>query len=255
MDKIQVQLVDHTKLDDNIAIACSVTRAANKVQTLNDFWKQVPQWSNKKVNEILQLPHSKLARFVDLYFVIVGSSRRFLAQITTHKIGIDIISGSLQYSNWSKRAIDNMFVVPYHMLDWDDIEDNYAKAGYLSACKSQYQLYKNMSGAGIPTDELGYLMPEGLRNVLYIKVNLAELMYIGNQRLCRRNTEETRYVVGLMIEQAVKELGIDDSLFMPSCYSGVCKEGKYSCRKPYNEKPTISEILDVEFPLLRCAKK
>ena len=79
-------------------------------------------------------------------------------------------------------------------------------------------------------------------------------MFIANQRLCRRNTNETRYVVGLMVEKVIEKTGLLDKFFMPTCVERPCQEGKYSCGCPVGFD-TVHELLDWDFRTLRCVKK
>jgi thymidylate synthase (FAD) len=249
MNKIRVDLVTYDDVDWYAQVACTVTRAANKYDSPVALCTAVDKnrWDMNKVNEILKLPHSKIARFVDFTFIITGTSRRFLAQLMTHHIGISVMSGSLQYSDHSKQHLDDMFVTPYRLigLDTRDIKDKYLQKQ--NACFEEYQRLRE---ADIDNDTAGYTMPQSLRNVLFVKVNLEELKFIGNQRLCKRNTDETRYVVAKMIQEVVKVTGIDDSLFAPSCYEGPCPEGKYCCGRP-EPMFKINDYLDDEFPKLK----
>lgn len=255
MDKIKVELISADKLSD-VQVACEMTRSMGKYGEPADFTKK-EYWTNEKLNKILHLPHSKIARFTDFKFIITGSSRRFLSQLITHHIGCDIMSGSLQYSDLSNLSmpIKDMFVVPYEIICHDLRYDNdNLKSAFLNQCTESWYAYKDLRMRGIDNDTAGYLMPMASRNNLLVKVNLEELMYIANQRLCRRNTSETRYVVGLMVEEVIKQLGIDDELFMPTCYSRPCQEGKYSCGCPVNFSK-ISELLDFDFQKIRNGRK
>lgn len=248
LNNIKVLLVNADDVGLYTQLACTITRAANKYddpQALLDDVQGRP-WSMSKVNEILHLPHGKVSRITDFVFLVMGTSRRFLAQLTTHHVGITTISGSLQYSDHSKRHLSDMFVVPYNMLATNDKSDidNYLEEQY--HCFNQYL---EMIQQGYTNDDAGYTMPQSLRNALLIKVNLEELKFIGNQRLCKRNTDETRYVFAKMIQEVCKQVDIDDDLFMPSCHHEKCKEGQYCCGKPF--KGTIDEYLEQEFPCLK----
>jgi thymidylate synthase (FAD) len=247
MDKIQVYLVSCDDIKFEAQLACMITRGANKYADIDKFIQTIldNSWDIDKVNNILNLPHSKLSRFTTYKFLVFGSSRRFLAQLMTHHTGISVMSGSLQYSDFSKQHLDDMFTVPYELLNKQT-----ERSKYLDSCLDDYTEYVSICKS-CSNDTAGYSMPQGLRNVLYISVNLEELRFIGNQRLCRRNTDETRYVFGRMIEEVVKITGIDDRLFLPSCSHGKCFEGKYCCGKPIEPTKTITEYLDEEFPLLR----
>ena len=248
MNKIKVELVTFDDICWNAQVACMVTRAANKYDDAHQLCRAVDKnrWDMKKVNEILKLPHSKIARFIDFTFVITGTSRRFLAQLMTHHIGISIMSGSLQYSDHSKQHLDDMFVVPYKLIEMADYNTNV----YLQKQFECFDEYKRLVEAGLDNDTAGYTMPQSLRNVLLVKVNLEELKFIANQRLCKRNTDETRYVIAKMIQEVVKVTGIDDSLFAPSCANRPCPEGTYCCGKPCYSW-SIDDYIKTEFPLLK----
>lgn len=248
MNKIKVDLVAYDDVDWYAQVACTVTRAANKYDNPAQLCQAVNKnrWDMKKVNEVLKLPHSKISRFIDFTFIITGTSRRFLAQLMTHHIGISVMSGSLQYSDHSKQHLGDMFVIPYKLLETADYNTNV----YLNKQYECFEEYKRLiNSEGIDNDTAGYTMPQSLRNVLLVKVNLEELKFIANQRLCKRNTDETRYVVAKMIQEVVKVTGIDDSLFAPSCVNRPCPEGIYCCGKPCYSW-SIEEYIKQEFPLL-----
>lgn len=249
MNKIQVELSTFDDVSWNAQIACTVTRAANKYDNAHQLCRAIDQnrWNMKKVNEMLKLPHSKISRFIEFTFVITGTSRRFLAQLMTHHIGISVMSGSLQYSDHSKQHLEDMFVVPYKILEKED----YNRSVYLERQYECFEEYQRLIAEGLDNDTAGYTMPQSLRNVLFVKVNLEELKFIANQRLCKRNTDETRYVIARMIQEVVDNAEIDDSLFAPSCLTGPCPEGKYCCGKPVYYNWSIDKYIEQEFPLLK----
>jgi thymidylate synthase (FAD) len=247
MNKIKVELVNHDEIDWYAQVACTVTCAANKYDSPAQLCQAVNKnrWDMEKVNEMLKLPHSKISRFIDFTFIITGTSRRFLAQLMTHHIGISVMSGSLQYSDHSKEHLDDMFVIPYKILE----RGGPYTCEFIETQKACFEEYKKLCAAGVDNDTAGYTMPQSLRNVLFVKVNLEELKFIANQRLCKRNTDETRYVIAKMIQAVVRKTGIDDSLFAPSCVKGPCPEGKYCCGKPCYVF-SIDGYLANEFPAL-----
>ena len=251
MDKIKAQLISADTLSD-VQSACQMTRSMGKFDNPADIAKK-EKWDMTKINKMLELPHSKIARFTEFKFIITGASRRFLSQIITHHIGCDIMSGSIQYANLTKNVIPSreMFVVPYDILC---NHDNTIKDAYIEHCKQSLEMYASLVSNSIDTDAAGYVMPMCVRNNILIKVNLEELIFIANQRLCRRNTNETRYVVGLMVEKVIEKTGLLDKFFMPTCVERPCQEGKYSCGCPVGFD-TVHELLDWDFRTLRCVKK
>jgi thymidylate synthase (FAD) len=249
MDKIKVLLIDCDDIGFYTQLACKVTRAANEYDDPMELVEDIQgsPWNADKINEMLKLPHSKVSRFTDFTFLITGTSRRFLAQLMTHHIGISVMSGSLQYSDHSKKHLNDMFVVPHNLLVAADTKDIQK---YIDAQADCFEEYNELIQQGYTNDDAGYTMPQSLRNVLLVKVNLEELRFIGNQRLCKRNTDETRYVFGRMIQEVCQRTGIDDSIFAPSCYTRPCPEGKYCCGHPLINF-NIKEYLQEEFPNLK----
>ena len=66
---------------------------------------------------------------------------------------------------------------------------------YLESCKSDMDCYEELCAAGIGHDAAGYATPQGLRNVLIISATPYQWKHIIGQRVCRRNTDETRIVL------------------------------------------------------------
>lgn len=248
MDKIDVKLLHYTEPNRICQLACEVTRGANKFANVNALNNKVDDnpWDHDKVIKTLSLPHSKLSRFIDFTFAIVGASRRFLAQITTHHVGVSIMSGSLQYSNHAKQSLADKFVVPYALFDQPGfVVDKYLQVQ--EAAMTEYDELVNKDG--IDNDTAGYITPQSLRNCLLIKVNLEALRYIASQRLCNRNTDETQYVVAQMVNLVCNQLGLPWEWFAPACYTGNCKEQKYCCGKPIRVD-SADEFIERQFPLL-----
>ena len=203
----------------------------------------------KMVANLSKLPHPTLQKFGIITFVIFGASRRFLAQITRHQVDVHFMSASLQYSDYSDNA---EFCVPYGLLDKPEFRDVYIKN-----CKNQMSVYETLvNDCGIDHDEAGYLAPQGLRNILIMSASIFEWKHIISQRVCRRNTLETRYVMLRIWEYLYDRF---PELFAPEttgpfCEQGHCLEGRMSCGMPLFEQ-TPSEIIADDFPLLKDAPK
>lgn len=248
MDKINVKLMQYDSLNQIVQLACMVTRGANQYSSPEELLSKIQNspWTDERILEMLKLPHSKIARFTDFTFLITGTSRRFLAQITTHHVGISIMSGSLQYSDHSTKSLEDKFLVPYEMFKYTDVINN-----YLEQQEKIMKFYGDITDTGFNRDVAGYTAPQSLRNILLIKVNLEALMYIGNQRICRRNTTETEFVVGRMVEEVINETKLPFELFAPSCVTSKCGEGKFACGRVISKKQTITDVLDEDFKLIR----
>lgn len=251
MNKIEIEILNPeaaAEAEKLMVCAARLTQHGHKIKNLQDFRNLYNQnYKPKTVLSMANLPHPTIQKFGVINAVVVGASRRFLAQITRHQNEVKFMSASLQYSDYSNEAD---FTVPYQIL-----KDDLRKEMYLRACKNSMAQYKHLS-AYCDNDSAGYAAPQGLRNVLIISATPYQWKHMIGQRVCRRNTHETRYVM-LRIWEAL--YGLAPEMFSrsgtgPFCmknygYDG-CKEGKMTCGIPIFASMTPTQIIEEDFPLL-----
>lgn len=249
MKKIEIKVLNPEEVENSIQMmvcAARLTQSGHKISSLKDFMELYNKdYSTGTVKAMAGLPHPTIQKFGLINIVIVGASRRFLAQITRHQNETKFMSASLQYSNY---ADDSDFVVPYSIIK----AGKRAETRYIENCKNAMAEYKFFNENDIDNDACGYMAPQGLRNVLIMSCTPYQWKHIISQRVCRRNTLETQYVM-LKIWDALYKL--DPVFFAPEitgpfCQCGTCKEGKMSCGKPIDKAMTPEEILRKDFPLL-----
>lgn len=249
MDKIETVLLNSTAIkdaEDMMVCAARLTQRGHKVKSMFDFMELYGKdHTDELAHAMARLPHPTIQKFAVINVAVVGASRRFLAQITRHQNEVKFMSASLQYSDYSD---DGDFVVPYELLE------SQMRFSYLSQCQEAMRKYKLLVEYGVNNDSAGYLAPQGLRNILIISATPYQWKHMISQRICRRNTPETRYVM-LKIWEELYELS--PSIFSldttgPFCMQGACKEGRMACGSPLSPQTTPSEILAADFPLLVC---
>ena len=250
MDKIEIKILNPYTIRDTEAImvaAAKLTQRGHSIKSVADFMDiYAPQPSDTVIEKLCFLPHPTLQKFTTINVIVVGASRRFLQQITRHQNEVKFMSGSLQYSDYTGTAD---FVKPY-----DIIGNPTAEYDYIKSCEAQLETYERLKKDGVKTDDCGYCLPIGLRNVLLISATPYQWKHMIHQRICRRNSDETRYVMLKIWEQLYELSPIFRSEdIMPSCVYNYCKEGKMSCGRPliYNENGQIystpTEILQADF--------
>lgn len=256
MNKIEVAVLDEpneaTRMSNFLA---RLTQRGHELTDLDSVLRLYWQKRNPALTQQLAgMHHGTIKRFDSYSVVVVGASRRFLAQIRTHQHA-DFVSGSLQYSNWAEVNHEtdwsNMFVVPYAFMGNTKLERK-----YLQNCAGAYIAYKDL--AKVDNDAAGFVMPNGLRNVLVIHANVQEWQYMIKLRACRRNSDETRYVMLQIWDQLLNKTVNGKLFFSPEilgfdCQFGGCREGKFSCGHPYTKGLTPMEIIENEYPL--CLEK
>lgn len=261
MKQIEVKILNPEAIEnaEKMMIAMArLTQKGHKIRDMHDFELLLQQpYSEGLVKSMSALPHPTIQKFGVINIAIVGASRRFLAQITRHQNEIKFMSGSLQYSDYSGAA---QFAVPYEVIKADYeakqrrgpggcAKPYPAKDTYISSCNKALRDYEQLS-LHVGRDAAGYVMPQGMRNVLLMSATPYQFKHMIRQRTCNRNTLETQYVMTLIWEQLwpLSDLFHDCG---PFCTAGPCPEGKMCCGQPFRFDTTPTQLLDMRFPLIR----
>lgn len=267
MRDIEVAILNeaHTRPSGMMMFLAKLTQRGHNIKNMEDLMKLYNSTVYEKpsgseiIKAVSDMPHGTIKRFAPITIAIVGASRRFLAQARTHQVGLDYVSASLQYSNYSGAA---QFCVPYELIkkdseisheDWiPGFTSSFFEQAYIDGCAKDMEDYKNLIAAGISNDVAGYKAPQGLRNILIIQGNHQAWDYFIRLRTCNRNTEETQYVT-MLIWEMLKNLSNDgDDLFShagPDCLFGQCREGKMCCGNKIPQMH-VSDLIKWKWPLI-----
>lgn len=250
MDKIEVRILNCAAVreaEKHTVFAARLTQRGQQIHSMDDLNALYEkEFSETLLESISNLPHPTVQKFSVVTVAIVGASRRFLAQITRHQNEVKFMSASLQYSNYAGNAD---FAVPYEiMVAGEDVGKL-----YMEVCRSDMDSYEELCRRGIGHDAAGYATPQGLRNVLIISATPYQWKHMISQRVCRRNTDETRIVM-LKIWHELYQLS--PILFSPGttgpfCQRNMCEEGRMTCGKPIMKNMYPVEILFEDYPGLQ----
>lgn len=244
MNKIQVKILNPEAAKDAekmMVFTARLTQRGHRIHDMDSLMELLEApYQPKTMEAMTKLPHPTIQKFGAINIAVVGASRRFLAQITRHQNEVKFMSASLQYSDYSGQAD---FCVPYNILAAGDeaIED------YKRACSASMETYADAVKAGLDHDAAGYIAPQGLRNILIISATPYQWKHMISQRTCRRNTDETRYIM-LLIWKELRKLGVMFRDCGPLCMSGDCKEGKMTCGLRIPRECGPDDILKSDFP-------
>lgn len=245
MRKIEVKILNPESIDQAeklMVCAARLTQRGHQITCLEDFMELYEKsYQRSTVANLVKLPHPTIQKFGIINVVIVGASRRFLAQITRHQNEVKYMSASLQYSDYS--GVED-FVIPYDLLDTKQ------EAAYLLQCKESMKNYEELVDSGVDNDSAGYCAPQGMRNILLISATPYQWKHMIHQRVCRRNTKETRYVMLKIWEQLLMQNAELFSDCGPFCMVGGCEEGKMTCGKSIPQAMSPGDIIRVDFPRL-----
>ena len=245
MKNITVQLLNPEVIVNARKIIVLSARLTQRGHNINDEKSFNELYEKPITDQLLKtlttLPHTNLLKHTMLSVIIIGASRRFLAQITRHQHFVNFTSASCQYSNYSNTA---QFVIPLSIMQNNELVNS-----YLQDCEKQKVNYGKLAEI-VGHDDASYLMPQGMRNVLLMSATIQEWRHIISQRTCKRNTIEMRYVMLKVWEQLYN---LDSILFSietcsPFCIKdGICKEKAMSCGKPLSKEFTPTQRLQKEF--------
>ena len=248
MNKIEVKILNEESIyraRQMTAFAARLTQRGHKLENMEDVYRLYEQpASDQLIENLTSLPHPTIQKFSVINVVVVGASRRFLAQITRHQNEVKFMSASLQYSDYSGYSD---FCVPYQILK----DGTRAVSYYIAQCSQAMAAYREFAKTA-GNDAAGYLAPQGLRNILVISATPYQWKHMISQRICHRNTDETRFVM-LKIWHELEKL--DHNFFSPKttgaeCQRSACKEGRMCCQCPINRTQSALDILYEEFPLI-----
>ena len=248
MKKIEIGVLNPESLKEAekmMVCTARLTQRGHSIKCLADFMELYNKdYTAKTAETMVRLPHPTIQKFGVVNVVVIGASRRFLAQITRHQNEVKYMSASLQYSDYSD---DADFVVPYEFIGNEE-----QTAAYIKTCRESMAAYKAAVDSGMPNDSAGYMAPQGLRNVLLISATPYQWKHMIGQRVCKRNTTETRYVMLRVWEELH---ALNPTLFSPEttgafCVRDKCLEGGMNCGSVMPKGATPSELLACDYPLL-----
>ena len=232
--------------EKNTVFAARLTQHGHEIHSMDDLMRLYnKEYTEKTLQSIISLPHPTVQKFEVITVAVVGASRRFLSQITRHQNEVKFMSASLQYSNYAGKAD---FVIPYEILTApEDIRES-----YMETCRDDMNFYAYLTDCGVDHDTASYVTPQALRNILIISATPYQWKHMIGQRVCRRNTDETRIVL-LKIWQELFSLNpvlFAPSLTGPFCQMDKCLEGKMTCGRKLAADMTPEAILNADYPAL-----
>jgi thymidylate synthase (FAD) len=247
MRNIEVKILnpEAVKAAEQMMVFCArLTQRGHVIENMEDLEELLDRgYTPGLVEAMTRLPHPTIQKFGVIHIAVVGASRRFLAQITRHQNEVKFMSASLQYSDYSG-SMD--FCIPYEIIETG------LEADYLKYCKTSMDGYKEFT-KDTGNDSAGYVAPQGLRNILIISATPFQLKHMISQRVCHRNTTETKYVM-LKVWEQLYELSpemFNIRVTGAGCQKATgCQEGKMCCGKPLSRHFTPKDILQAEYPLI-----
>ena len=182
-----------------------------------------PRANYKRGLECLRSGHGRALEFAELYFTLDGYSARVIREFARHVGGLPTF---LQESTRYVSGEDFRFILP------PSVDSHDMRADYLTHMKRTRQLCSELLEAGVPKEDVAYILPLGMTTKLSCRYNFRTLMDMSHQRMCNRALWEFRELMsdlaGAMEDYSVEWEILAEKL-EPKCdYLGYCPE-EHSC--------------------------
>src|SRR5260370_14704576 len=168
-------------------------------KTPREVWEDIAQGAvtadkiAQFVEDRLKTGHVSPLEQVVFWFGISGVSRSLSHQFVRHRIGISFEQQSQRYVRFTGKNEERLeYVMPE---SWQDA----GKAAEFGKLMGEItRVYREAVAAGIPAEDARFLLPNAAPANFQLQVNFAELLHIGDLRLCTRAQGEIRHMIPKM---------------------------------------------------------
>lgn len=218
---MDVVLIDIAK--DPLSKLYGAYRTCYTAKTPREVWEEIgegktpPEAIQKFVQERLATGHVSPLEQVVFWFGLSGVSRALSHQLVRHRIGISFEQQSQRYVKYKNDGQFD-FVKPKSWESSEKLSETYDHLmDHIQA------VYKFACDNGVPNEDARFVLPNAMPTNFQIMVNFAELLHIGDLRLCHRAQWEIRRMVGLMRAEVRKVAPELARVMQPKC--GECRAG------------------------------
>jgi thymidylate synthase (FAD) len=200
-------------------------RVCYSAETPAEIWEKIHSGAIGKakirdfIAERLKTGHASPLEQVVFWFGIGGVSRSLSHQLVRHRIGISFEQQSQRYVRFKEERLD--YVMP----------DSWSRAGldedFKDLLAAVTRTYEKALAAGVPAEDARFVLPNAAPTNFQIMVNFAELLHVGDLRLCIRAQWEIRKLVAAMRKEVIRAVPEIGHFVQPKCGEkrmGYCDE-------------------------------
>src|SRR4051795_6486989 len=248
-DAMDVVLIDIA--NDPLSKLYGAYRTCYTPKTPREVWEDISSGSTPKekiaqfVDERLRTGHVSPLEQVVFWFGISGVSRSLSHQFVRHRIGISFEQQSQRYVRFTGKNEERL---DYGMPEsWQEA----GKAGEFEKLMTEItRVYREAVEAGIPAEDARFVLPNAAPTNFQIMVNFAELLHIGDLRLCTRAQWEIRQMIAKMRSELMRRVPELAKYMQPKCGErrmGYCDEDvkAYEACPLSNSRPHKLQVVEV----------
>ena len=252
---MKVELIAYTPNADKIvAAAAKLCYAKSDIPHLMEGL--TPEKTASFLDMLADLGHESPVEHASFTFGIEGVSRAHIAQITRHRIA----SFSVQSQRYVSK-LDFEYITPPEIADIPEAKEEFERAMREDA--EHYENLRRMltekhkerliaegkdektaarAAEKLANEDARFVLPNACDTKIIMTMNVRSLFNFFSLRCCNRAQWEIRELATEML-RLVK--GVAPDLFKnagPSCVSGPCSEGAYSCGKAKEMREKFKKI-------------
>ena len=217
---MKIKLLSHTPEPEEVVYISA--RLCYSSKDVDEIIKEATYKSPKELIErLLRMGHHSVFEHVSFTFSIEGISRVTTHQLVRHRIA--------SYSQRSQRYVSEeeaRFIIPPAVQGNPE-----AMRLYQEFMESAKNVYRRLVELGIDKEDARYVLPQAVETKIIVTMNARELLHFFRLRCCNRAQWEIRNVAIEMLKEVKK---VAPNIFRyagPSCVTGSCSEGEFSCGK------------------------
>lgn len=226
---VEVKLI--SKPDNMLKTVYTACRTCYSTDSpLNIFESESTQDEEKMlklIQRVISSGHYSTIEHIQVSFAINNISRACSHQLVRHR--------HMSFSQKSQRYVKEKSQFDYITPPTIEKNDELSKK-YGDFMKKISDFYLELTAAGIPAEDARFILPNATVTSMVTSLNLREMIYLANLRLCTRAQTEIRILVKKMCEELVNEEAWLKDYLVPKCERlGFCDEDKSCGRKPTKE--------------------
>lgn len=137
--------------------------------------------ANRLMTRIIKSGHLSILEFVDYTFSIENVSVVLLGQLSRHRLASFAVT-SLRYNNLTKSDINVTVPKGIELKDLNEI--------FYKSISDSYNAYTKLVDKGYKPEQARYVLPQGIRTNIILKMNIRELFHFFDLRNCNRADSE-----------------------------------------------------------------
>ena len=192
-----------------------------------------PAKQRELIERVIESGHGSTIEHIVFTFAITGASRTLSHQLVRHRAGVSFDQQSQRYVTYKKGAST---MTPPTIA----AADPELLARYDAQVEGALELYSEMVGAGIPSEDARFVFPNATRTNLVMTANLRALIHMSGLRLCTMAQWEIRRLFKQIRHEVFAVSPFLGGFLVPKCVPlGYCDEAgnrDEHCRiRPYKD--------------------